>query len=145
MQDVGSQVTFKGPRNWGYLTKRPSSRQSVKGLTKDTMISGSRVLQLYRRLKNVHNYCHMCTISCIWSTTLMFCWPCIIVYQYIETNVIHFLFNLLRIKGLYMFWALLAHPQKALPKHHLVYCVRVMSAGWPRTKVPLHSWCSQLT
>jgi hypothetical protein len=31
---------------------------------------------------------------------LMFCWPCIIVYQYSETNVMHFLLNLLRIKGL---------------------------------------------
>jgi hypothetical protein len=30
MQDVGSQVTFKRPRNWGYLIKRPSGRQSVK-------------------------------------------------------------------------------------------------------------------
>jgi hypothetical protein len=34
----------------------------------------------------------------------------IIVYHYSETNVIHFLFNLLRIKGLCMFRALLAHP-----------------------------------
>jgi hypothetical protein len=30
---------------------------------------------------------------------------------YSETNVMHFLFNLLRIKGLYMFRALFAHPQ----------------------------------
>jgi hypothetical protein len=44
----------------------------------------------------------------------MFCWPCIIVYQYSETNMMHFLFNLLRIKGLYMFRALLAHPQEVL-------------------------------
>jgi hypothetical protein len=44
----------------------------------------------------------------------MFCWPYITVYQYIETNVMHFLFNLFRIKGLYMFWALPAHPQKVL-------------------------------
>jgi hypothetical protein len=36
------------------------------------------------------------------------------VYQYSETNVMHFLFNLLRIIGLYMFRALLAHPQEAL-------------------------------
>jgi hypothetical protein len=50
-------------------------------------------------------------------------------YQYNETNVMHFLFNLLRIKDLYMFRALLAHPQEALPKRHLVYCVRVMSVG----------------
>jgi hypothetical protein len=34
-------------------------------------------------------------------------------YQYSETNVIHFLFKLLRIKGLYMFRALLAHPQES--------------------------------
>jgi hypothetical protein len=33
----------------------------------------------------------------------MFCWPCIRVYQYNETNVMHFSFNLLRTKGLYMF------------------------------------------
>jgi hypothetical protein len=33
----------------------------------------------------------------------MFCCPCIIrvVYQYSTTNVMHFLFSLLRIKGLY--------------------------------------------
>jgi hypothetical protein len=41
----------------------------------------------------------------------------------------HYLFNLLRIKGLYMFRALLAHPQEVLHKRHLVYCVRVMSVG----------------
>jgi hypothetical protein len=39
----------------------------------------------------------------------------------------HFLLNLLRIKGLYMFRALLAHPQEALHKQHLTYCVRVVS------------------
>jgi hypothetical protein len=54
----------------------------------------------------------------------VFCWPCITVYQCSETNVMHFLFNLLRIKGLYLFRALLAHPQEALNKRHLVYaCV----------------------
>jgi hypothetical protein len=51
---------------------------------------------------------------------LTFCWPSITVYQYNETNVMHFLFNLLRIKGLYVFRALLAHLQKALHKLHLV-------------------------
>jgi hypothetical protein len=30
----------------------------------------------------------------------MFCWPCITVYQYSETNMMHFLSNLLRTKGL---------------------------------------------
>jgi hypothetical protein len=34
--------------------------------------------------------------------------------RYSETNVMHFLFSLLRIKGLYMFRALLAHPQEVL-------------------------------
>jgi hypothetical protein len=52
-----------------------------------------------------------------------------VIFQYSETNVLHFLFNLLRIKGLYMFRALLAHLQEALHKHHLVHCVRVMSVG----------------
>jgi hypothetical protein len=50
-------------------------------------------------------------------------------YQYNETNAMHFLFNLLRIKGLYIFRVLLAHLQEALNKRHLVYCVRVMSVG----------------
>jgi hypothetical protein len=48
--------------------------------------------------------------------------------------IIRFLFSLLRIKGLYMFRALLAHPQEVLHKRHLIYCVRVMSVGciwWP--------------
>jgi hypothetical protein len=53
--------------------------------------------------------------------------------QYNETNVMHFSFNLLRINLLYMFRALLAHPQEALHKRHLVYCVK------------LQSWHSQLT
>jgi hypothetical protein len=60
---------------------------------------------------------------------LMLSWLCIIVYQYNETNVTHFLFNLLRIKGLNMFRALLTHPQEALHKPHLVYFVRVISVG----------------
>jgi hypothetical protein len=64
------------------------------------------------------------------STFLMFCWPCIIVYQYNETKVMHFSFSLLRIKSLYMFRALFAQSQEVLHKQHLVYCVRVMSVGW---------------
>jgi hypothetical protein len=39
----------------------------------------------------------------------------------------HVLLNLLRIKGLYMFRALLAHPQEVLHKRHLVYCLCVTS------------------
>jgi hypothetical protein len=70
---------------------------------------------------------------------LIFCWPYIIVYQYNETNVMQFLFSLLRIKGLYMFRALLAHIQEALQKLHLEYCVRVMSVGCPQGWMELHS------
>jgi hypothetical protein len=40
-----------------------------------------------------------------------------------------FSFSSLRIKGLYMFRALLADPQEALHKRHLICCVRVMSVG----------------
>jgi hypothetical protein len=52
-----------------------------------------------------------------------------ITYQYNETNVMNVLFNSLRIKGLYMFRALLAHSQEALNKRQWVYCVRIMSVG----------------
>jgi hypothetical protein len=71
------------------------------------------------------------------TNNLMFCWSCIRVhiYRYSETNVMHFLLNFLRIKGLYTFRALLAHLQQALHKRHLVYCVRVMSVGCTRIKV----------
>jgi hypothetical protein len=69
-----------------------------------------------------------------------FCWPCIIVYHHSKTNVMHFLFNLLKIKSLYMFRALFAQPQEAIHKRHLLYCVRVMSVGCTRIRdepVPL--------
>jgi hypothetical protein len=61
----------------------------------------------------------------------------LISYQYSETNVMQFLFNLLRINGLYMFRALLAHPQEGLHKRHMVYCLRVMSVGCTRIGVEL--------
>jgi hypothetical protein len=60
----------------------------------------------------------------------------IISHQCSETNVMHILFSLLRIKGLYMCRALLAHPQEALHELHLVYCVRVMSVGCTRLVQP---------
>jgi hypothetical protein len=56
----------------------------------------------------------------------------------------HFSFNLLKIKGLYMFWALLTHPQEALLKRHLVYCVR-MSVGCSTVPEKLQPCHSQLT
>jgi hypothetical protein len=59
------------------------------------------------------------------------------VYQYSETNVLHFLFSLLRIKGLYMLRALLNHPHDSLHKRHFVFCVHVMSVGC--------TWCSNPT
>jgi hypothetical protein len=57
--------------------------------------------------------------------------------QYNETNVMHFLFSLLRIKSLYMFQELLAHLQEAQHRRHLVHCVHVMSVCC--------TWCNQLT
>jgi hypothetical protein len=62
-----------------------------------------------------------------WHRLHGFSWNMTFEYQYSETNVMQFLFSLLRIKGLYMFRALLAHPQEALHKRQLVYCMRVMS------------------
>jgi hypothetical protein len=59
------------------------------------------------------------------------------IHQYSETNPMQFLFSLLRIMGLYMFRTLLADPQEVLYKRHLVYCVRVMSVGCTRIKIPL--------
>jgi hypothetical protein len=44
-----------------------------------------------------------------------------------------------------MFRALLAHPQEALHKRHLVYCVRVMSVGCATVAISLQPWHSQLT
>jgi hypothetical protein len=49
--------------------------------------------------------------------------------------MIHFLLSLLRIKVMYMFRALLAHPQEALHKWHLVYGMRVMSVDYTRIGV----------
>jgi hypothetical protein len=65
--------------------------------------------------------------------------------QYSKTNVMHFLFSLLRIKILYVFRVLLAYLQEALHKRHLVYCMRVMSAGCTMVGVHLQQWCNQLT
>jgi hypothetical protein len=60
--------------------------------------------------------------------------------QYSETNVMHFLLGLLRIKGLYMFRALRAHPQEALHKRHLVYRVRSVGCyqDWSGTEYNVH-------
>jgi hypothetical protein len=57
----------------------------------------------------------------------------------------HFSFNLFRIKGLYMFRALLAYPQEALHKRLSVNCVRIMSVGRGTVAVSLHPCHSQLT
>jgi hypothetical protein len=47
---------------------------------------------------------------------------CILLFnQYSETNMMQFLFNLLRIKVLYMFRTWVAHPQEVLRKRPFVY------------------------
>jgi hypothetical protein len=48
-----------------------------------------------------------------WSSLLISEKRNVLANQYNETNVMHFSFNLLRIKSLYMFRALVAQPQKA--------------------------------
>jgi hypothetical protein len=76
-------------------------------------------------------FCVFCPLVLSLLGKLNFWLPCIIhvVSQYNEINVMHFSFSLFRIKDLYMFRALLAHPQEVLHKRHLVYCVRIMSVG----------------
>jgi hypothetical protein len=56
----------------------------------------------------------------------MFSWPCI--NQCSETNVMHLSNNLLWIKDLYMFRALLAHPQDVTQK--AVGILRVHNVSW---------------
>jgi hypothetical protein len=53
--------------------------------------------------------------------------------------VLHFLFSLLRIKGLYVFRALLAHPQEVLDKRQVVKCLRIMSVGCTTLGVKEHA------
>jgi hypothetical protein len=70
---------------------------------------------------------------------------CITQYHYNETNAMLFSVNLLRINYLYMFRALLAHPQEALHKRHIVYCVHIFSVGCAMGAVKLQPCHSQLT
>jgi hypothetical protein len=57
----------------------------------------------------------------------------------------NFSLNLLRIKGLYMFRGLLAHPQEALHERHFVYFVHIMSVGCGTVAMKLQPCHSQLT
>jgi hypothetical protein len=62
------------------------------------------------------------------------------VYQHSESNVIHFLFSLLRINSLYMFRALVAHPQEHCTNNNShIACVLCQLAA------SLQFWRSQLT
>jgi hypothetical protein len=109
------------------------------------MVRGSPILKNNPEVWNCNNFSR-----CMWSTwedtdtNVMFCWLCIIVCQCNETNVMHYSFNLLRIKSRYLFRALLTHPQEALHKQHLVYFVR-MSVGCVTIVVSLQLWHNQLT
>jgi hypothetical protein len=67
----------------------------------------------------------------MWKSMVEWNRPKMAIYEYNETNVIRFLFSLLRIKGLYLFRA------GATQKRHLVYCVSVRSV--------VCTWYSQLT
>jgi hypothetical protein len=61
------------------------------------------------------------------------------------TNIMHFLFNLLRINALCMIWALLVHPQEMLDKRHLVCCVRVVSGlKWWNFNPSAANWLTRM-
>jgi hypothetical protein len=97
-------------------------------------------------LRQLHAFYALTTHFITVHLYLKFCWPCIILYQCSETNVMHVLFNWWRIKVLYGFRALLAYPQEAPNKRHLVYCFGVVSLLHQDSgRVSLQSWCSQLT
>jgi surface polysaccharide O-acyltransferase-like enzyme len=83
----------------------------------------------------MHEMGNLKYILLIWWLPLPVCRTTMGRLQDSETDVMHFLFNLLRIKGLYLFRALLAHTQETLHKRNLVYCVRVMSVGCTRIEV----------
>jgi hypothetical protein len=107
-----------------------------------------QTISVYLPLRmDVPAFVHRTKLSCFTTanTDSMFCWPYIIVYQCNETNVMKFSLNLWRIKGHYMFRALLAHPQEAIHKRHLVYCMRITSVGCGTVAVSLHPCHSQLT
>jgi hypothetical protein len=78
----------------------------------------------------------------IYVTNLMFCWPCIVIYQYSRTNKMHFLFSVYcKLTASTWFKHLFAHHQEALHVQWLVYFVCIMSAdcyhSWSGTAVPL--------
>jgi hypothetical protein len=56
---------------------------------------------------------HFCVLNSYFSHTQSVTF-CSTEFHYSETNMTHFIFSLLRIKGLYMFRALLTHPQEVL-------------------------------
>jgi hypothetical protein len=109
---------------WGSSPSGKNPHGRPRNRTWDIMISNQKLWPLD------HEAGQLSHVVCISNNLLNF-------FQYSETNVMHFLFNLSRIKGLYMFWAFLAHPQEALQKRHLVCCVRVMSVGCTRIEVEL--------
>jgi hypothetical protein len=77
-------------------------------------------------LLKISNACHVVRSMYHFSSMTVINMICF-AYQYSETNVMHFLFNLLRTKGPFMFRALLAHPQEQLHNWNLVYCVCYVS------------------
>jgi hypothetical protein len=56
-------------------------------------------------------------------------------FQYNQIYVMHFLFSLLTIMSIYMFRELFTHPQEAIHKRRLLYCLHVMSVVCTRTRV----------
>jgi hypothetical protein len=98
-------------REW-YLARSADSEACHCGVCPVTFYP----VRLRRKCRSGHSSVHHSTLS-----SLIFCWPCIVVCQYNEANVMHFSLNLLRIKDLCMFQTLFTHSQDALHKLHLVF------------------------
>jgi hypothetical protein len=106
--------------------------------------SHSHIHTLTHSHAHTHSHTHTLTLTHIHTHTRTHTHTLTHTHKHTHTHS-RFLLNLLRIKGLYMFRALLAHPPETLHHPHLVHCVSVMSVGCTRIGVELQSWCSQLT
>jgi hypothetical protein len=86
------------------ISKLRWSQEGLFFICVDSLLGTSISFPVYRVWAN-YPFCNVLLI-------------CIIVYQYSETNEMHCLINLLRIKSLYTFGTLLAHLQEVLHKRH---------------------------
>jgi hypothetical protein len=123
-------------RAWNWSGKRDVGAHHSVFFSRLTLCSLQKTIfpMQHARIPLKLTYCSPVPIT---RMNLMFCWSCIVVYQYSEINVMHFLFSLLRIRGLYMFRALLAHPQEAL---NLVQPTEITRTQYTECRLCSASW-----